>query len=215
MTTTLPPSGRARLGAAVLLAAVAVAGTACGGPGNPGAAKAAAADAPRPQTYGHGALRSQATRVVEVRMLDSLRFEPATVTVQRGEVVTFRLVNAGHLPHEFTIGGPAAQELHDAQMAEMDMSGQGQGMAMSGGMDGTSGMDMKMGHDPAHARYMKALARRIADLDRRAAASDGEHVRPGETKELTWAFTGPELPVFACHIPGHWKAGMAGTVASP
>jgi len=213
MTATVLHSGRARAGVAALLAAVTLTGTACGGPGRPAATgRPPAADAPRPQTYGHGALRSQATRVVEVRMLDSLRFEPARITVQRGEVVTFRLVNAGHLAHEFTIGGPAAQELHDARMAQMDMSGQGQGMAMSGG---GGGMEMKMGHDPAHARYMKALAARIATLDRRAAASDGEHVLPGETRELTWAFTGPELPAFACHIPGHWKAGMAGTVASP
>jgi uncharacterized cupredoxin-like copper-binding protein len=209
---SVPRSGRARFGAAAVLAAVTVTGVACGAHGHPGSSEAGAAPVPRPQTYGHGALTSQATRTVEVRMLDSLRFEPDRITVQRGEIVTFRLVNAGHLAHEFTIGGPAAQELHDAQMAEMDMSGEGQGMAMPGS---GGGMDMKMSHDPAHAKYLKALAKRIAMLDRQAAATDSVHVLPGETKELTWAFSGPELPTFACHVAGHWKAGMTGTVASP
>src|SRR5581483_11096524 len=98
MTTAGLHSGRARVGVAALLAAVTVTGTACGGHGHPEATGTPpAADAPRPQTYGHGALKSQAGRVVEVRMLDSLRFEPAHITVQRGEIVTFRLVNAGHL----------------------------------------------------------------------------------------------------------------------
>jgi uncharacterized cupredoxin-like copper-binding protein len=200
--------GPARFGVAAVLVAVTVTGAACGGHGQASSPEAAA-PVPRPQTYGHAALTSQATRTVEVRMLDSLRFEPDHVTVQRGETVTFRLVNTGHLAHEFTVGGPAAQELHDDQMAQMDMSGEGKGMAMGGG-----GSPMKMAHDPAHAKYMKGLAARIAALDRQAAANDSVHVLPGETAELTWAFSGPELPVFACHVIGHWKAGMTGTVAS-
>jgi len=33
-------------------------------------------------------------------------------------------------------------------------------------------------------------------------------VKPGETKELTWKFTGNSEVVFACNIPGHFEAGM-------
>lgn len=33
-------------------------------------------------------------------------------------------------------------------------------------------------------------------------------VPPGETKEITWAFSGPGPVVFACNIPGHFQAGM-------
>ena len=33
-------------------------------------------------------------------------------------------------------------------------------------------------------------------------------VKPGETKELTWKFTGNAEVVFACNIPGHFQAGM-------
>lgn len=39
---------------------------------------------------------------------------------------------------------------------------------------------------------------------------DGNAVslKPGETKELTWQFTGSDDIVFACNIPGHYEAGM-------
>lgn len=33
-------------------------------------------------------------------------------------------------------------------------------------------------------------------------------VKPGETKELVWKFTGNADVVFACNIPGHFQAGM-------
>ena len=33
-------------------------------------------------------------------------------------------------------------------------------------------------------------------------------VKAGETKELTWQFTGGGQVVFACNIPGHFQAGM-------
>jgi hypothetical protein len=35
---------------------------------------------------------------------------------------------------------------------------------------------------------------------------------PGETKELVWQFTKPGSFEFACNIPGHAEAGMAGTI---
>lgn len=33
-------------------------------------------------------------------------------------------------------------------------------------------------------------------------------VKPGETKKITWKFTGNREVVFACNIPGHYEAGM-------
>lgn len=35
-------------------------------------------------------------------------------------------------------------------------------------------------------------------------------VRPGETGELTWAFTKSTAVVYGCHEPGHFAAGMRG-----
>jgi len=34
-----------------------------------------------------------------------------------------------------------------------------------------------------------------------------------ETRSLTYTFDGPGPFAFACHVPGHYEAGMAGTIA--
>jgi len=41
---------------------------------------------------------------------------------------------------------------------------------------------------------------------------NGTRVPLGETKELVWRFTKPGTFEFACLIPGHYEAGMKGTV---
>lgn len=37
-------------------------------------------------------------------------------------------------------------------------------------------------------------------------------LEPGETKQLTWAFTKAGEFLFGCHVPGHYAAGMVGTI---
>jgi uncharacterized cupredoxin-like copper-binding protein len=37
-------------------------------------------------------------------------------------------------------------------------------------------------------------------------------VGAGKTQELIWDFTRPERVEFACNIPGHYEAGMKGTI---
>lgn len=71
-----------------------------------------------------------ADRVVEMKMLDSLAFEPSTVEVSQGETITFSVTNTGKLLHDFTLGNEAAQEAHSAEMADMGPSGE-----MGGGSD--------------------------------------------------------------------------------
>jgi uncharacterized cupredoxin-like copper-binding protein len=42
--------------------------------------------------------------------------------------------------------------------------------------------------------------------------SNGMTLKPGQTKTLIWTF-GPEGKVeFACHVPGHYAAGMVGKI---
>jgi len=36
-------------------------------------------------------------------------------------------------------------------------------------------------------------------------------LQPGETKDVTWTFTGSGEVLFGCHQPGHYEAGMVGT----
>ncbi len=185
---------------------------ACGGKASSGPPAASNSGArPRPQTEGRGGLPQEATRSVEIRMDDRLRFDPATVAVKKGEVVTFHVVNTGKTMHEFTIGGQDAQDLHEAQMAQMAMTGQMSDPSMAG-TDMSSMDHAKMPDTPEHKKYMKALAERVTRLDRTAAANASVHVPPGENRDLTWAFLGDQVPVFGCHVAQHWSAGMRGSI---
>jgi uncharacterized cupredoxin-like copper-binding protein len=47
---------------------------------------------------------------------DTMRFEPASITVNRGETVRFVVTNAGKIEHEFMIGDPQEQQAHDVMM---------------------------------------------------------------------------------------------------
>lgn len=38
------------------------------------------------------------------------------------------------------------------------------------------------------------------------------HVKPGAREEITWTFTKPGTFMYGCLIPGHWEAGMKGTI---
>lgn len=85
--------------------------------------------------FGEPAEPATANRVIEMEMLDSLAFDPASVEVAQGETVTFRVTNAGKLVHDFTLGDGATQEAHAAEMADMgpmgEMGGEGDPNAMT------------------------------------------------------------------------------------
>jgi len=38
------------------------------------------------------------------------------------------------------------------------------------------------------------------------------HVEPGKKQEMTWQFTRPGTFMYGCLVPGHWEAGMKGTI---
>jgi uncharacterized cupredoxin-like copper-binding protein len=69
--------------------------------------------------FGEPADPADADRTVAIVAGDNLRFDPANVTVTVGETVTFRIVNAGQVPHDFTLGDQMTQNEHEAEMAEM------------------------------------------------------------------------------------------------
>jgi uncharacterized cupredoxin-like copper-binding protein len=37
-------------------------------------------------------------------------------------------------------------------------------------------------------------------------------LEPGETKTLAWTFTVPGTFLYGCHVPGHYSAGMVGSI---
>ena len=38
------------------------------------------------------------------------------------------------------------------------------------------------------------------------------HVRPGKKETIAWTFTRPGTFMYGCLVPGHWEAGMKGTI---
>lgn len=64
-----------------------------------------------------------ADRKIRIEALDSLEFDPASVEVEEGEVVTFVVNNAGKTVHEFTLGDEDFQMAHEE---EMSMDGMGE-----------------------------------------------------------------------------------------
>ena len=96
--------GRLRAGSVVAATGLAVLG--CGSGSGSGA-------------IGQAADKASASRVIEVRQLQELKFEPASVAVRAGETVTFRITNAGTQVHEFFIGDQKAHDEHDDSMGAM------------------------------------------------------------------------------------------------
>ena len=109
-------------------------------------------------------------------------YEPANLQVSRGETIRFVIVNQGEFLHEFNIATP---EMHFDHQAEMMT------MVEHGMLTATDFVPMA-GHSHDYANSVL--------------------VRPGETAEIVWQFTGDAELEFACNVPGHYEAGMAGPI---
>jgi uncharacterized cupredoxin-like copper-binding protein len=59
--------------------------------------------------------------------------------------------------------------------------------------------------------------RRHADLMKKHPGMEHDepymvHVQPGKKQEIAWVFTKPGAFMYGCLIPGHWDAGMKGSI---
>ena len=145
--------------------------------------------------FGEAAKAEQATRTVTITMRDNL-YEPESLTVKPGEIVRFILVNKGELLHEFNIGTAAMHAKHQEEMA----------MMMEHGMLTPTGMN----HDMSKMDHSKMRGMSMGDM--KHDDPNSVLVEPGKTAELVWKFTKPTELEFACNIPGHYEAGMAGPI---
>ena len=118
---------------------------------------------------------------VKVEMTDN-KYEPTSVSVRRGETVTFEFTNDGKLVHEAFIGDDAEQESH--------------AMEMSGSSTGSSDATMDMGHGGGHG----GSGDEMLTLD------------PGKSGSLTHTFDSSGTVIIGCHQPGHYEGGMKATV---
>lgn len=126
---------------------------------------------------------SKVDRVIQVEA-GEMMFGPEALAVAPGETVKFEIHNSGVLEHEFVIGDRAAQEEHRRMMREM---------GGHGGHGGHGDHDMAEGE---HGGHMPAVT-----------------IAPGETATLVWTVPeGISQLEYACNLPGHYEAGMAGKI---
>ncbi len=131
---------------------------------------------------------SAATRTVEVVMHDNY-FEPEKIELKEGETVRFLIRNAGQLVHEFNIATAAMHAAHGPEMMMMVQHG----VLLSDRVDWAAAKKMQesMGHG-MHDEPNSAL------------------IEPGKSAEIVWTFPKHAELEFACNVPGHYDAGMAG-----
>ena len=111
---------------------------------------------------------TNAKRTVKVEMLDTMRFNPQSITVKQGETIKFIVKNSGKIKHEMVLGTEKELKEHAEVMKK----------------------NPEMEHDDANQIT----------------------VQPGKSGEIIWQFTKAGKVNFACLQPGHYDAGMAGTV---
>lgn len=128
------------------------------------------------------------SRTIRVALEDTY-FEPQKIRIKAGETVRFLLRNNGELVHEFNIGTPHMHEEHRAEMQMMVDHGVLEVDKINHEM---MKMDMGGGHTMAHDDPNSAL------------------LEPGGEAEIIWTFVQPMELEFACNVPGHYDAGMAG-----
>jgi uncharacterized cupredoxin-like copper-binding protein len=107
---------------------------------------------------------AQVPRIAPITMSDTLRFDPDTEPVAPGETVSFVLLNAGTVTHEFAVGPQAPVDADE--------------------IDGT-------------------IVKEAADI------------AAGHVAEVTYTFSASGPFSYACHVPGHFEAGMKGSVTLP
>jgi uncharacterized cupredoxin-like copper-binding protein len=66
--------------------------------------------------FGRPADPKKAARGVRVEMTDRMRFSPAEITVKRGEIIRFEVVNQGKVEHELVLGTMDSLKQHAEHM---------------------------------------------------------------------------------------------------
>lgn len=119
-------------------------------------------------TIGQPGKAENISRTITITMLDSMRYNPANISVKQGETIKFIVKNSGKTKHELVLG--TEKELKE------------------------------------HYELMKK------NPEMEHADENMVTVQPGKSGEIIWHFTKAGKIDFACLLPGHYDAGMKGTV---
>jgi uncharacterized cupredoxin-like copper-binding protein len=102
----------------LLAAALALAGTASFAHGDAQPSGKSGAPAKEQKAWGIAGDARAATRTIAITMGDDMRFAPAAIAVNQGEVVKFVVKNRGRLLHEFVLGTKKDLDEHAALMVK-------------------------------------------------------------------------------------------------
>jgi uncharacterized cupredoxin-like copper-binding protein len=72
----------------------------------------------RGDAFGEPAAQSAATRTIPIVASDELQFDPSSIEVEVGDVVTFVVKNVGKTDHELVLGDAAYQQQHETDMRD-------------------------------------------------------------------------------------------------
>jgi len=125
-------------------------------------------------------------RVIEVSM-DEMKYNPKTVSVEKGETIKFVVRNDGNFVHEFNLGTKEMWDGHTKEMMKMLKSG----MMTMKKLDHAKMMEGGMMHDEGNSALLE----------------------PGQTADVVWTFADATEMGFACNVPGHREGGMVGKIA--
>jgi uncharacterized cupredoxin-like copper-binding protein len=110
-------------------------------------------------------------------------------TIQVSETIRFVLTNNGELVHEFNIGTPHMHAEHQEEM------------------------QMMVDHGALEADKINFEMMKMEMADGTTMEHDDPNsvlLEPKGRTEIVWTFVKPMELEFACNIPGHYDAGMAG-----
>ena len=73
--------------------------------------------------------------------------------------------------------------------------------------------DFTLGDDAAQSEHEKEMRSMSSGGPMDMSDSPNAiHIAPGTTKDITWTFTKAGTTLYGCHEPGHYVAGMKGTI---
>jgi uncharacterized cupredoxin-like copper-binding protein len=81
-----------------------------------------------PFPFGEPGDQANADRTIDVAALDTLEFDPDSITLRAEDTITFVVTNEGKNVHEFVIGDESYQQEHAAEMSgghQMEMGANG------------------------------------------------------------------------------------------
>jgi uncharacterized cupredoxin-like copper-binding protein len=126
----------------------------------------------------------------------------------------------GHAATEYTFGEPADASAATREVvitasdnmrfdpASVDVKA-GEAITIKVTNSGAIAHDFTLGDEATQVEHATEMAASVGMTHDQPNAFT---VAPGETKSLTWRFSTPGEVIFGCHTPGHYEAGMKGTV---